>query len=97
MDAAAGFRRLRALCAHFSLRTNLIVLLALAVAILIGDRAHEMTLLRDQELTRTRAEIMDMARRGAERQADVIADAKALLTLAVNLPLSATERRLRLP
>ncbi len=91
MGVAAGFRRIRALFARLSLRTNLALLLLFAVAILAVDRAHELTGIRAHEIDEATAELTGLARTGAERQADVIASAKALLRLAVDLPITSAE------
>ncbi len=86
MRVALSFGPIRALVARFSLRTNLVLLLLFVVAILIVDRAREATRIRSQEIARAQAEMIKLARGGAERQADVIAEARALLRMAAELP-----------
>ena len=91
MRVASSFQRSRALLARLSLRTNLALLLCLIVAILVVDRVREMTRIREHEIATAEAEVSSLAERGAERQAEVIADAKALLRFAVDLPITAAD------
>jgi diguanylate cyclase (GGDEF)-like protein len=91
MRVASSLQRSRGLFARFSLRANLSFLLILAVAILVVDRVHDLTRIRSQEIARANAEITSLAESGAERQAEVVAGAKALLRLAVNLPVTAAD------
>lgn len=91
MRLAALLKRTRALHARFSLRVNLVLLLILAAAALIADRGRELTLLRSEEIARAQAEAIERAREGAERQSDVIAEAKTLLQMAAELPMTAAD------
>ncbi len=91
MRVANSLQRSRAFFARFSLRANLALLLFLIVAILIVDRVHELTRIREQEIATVEAQVAGLAQSGSERQAEVIADAKALLQLATDLPLSAAD------
>ncbi len=91
MRVASCFRRSRTLLSRFSLRTNLAFLLFLIVAILIADRFHQLIRIREAETATAEADVAALAERGAERQAEIVTDAKALLQLAVDLPITAAD------
>ncbi len=90
MRLASGLMPLRVLVTRFSLRTNLALLIVLAVAVLAADRASEFTRMRADEVARASSETLDAARIGAERQADVLASLRAILRLAADSPVTAT-------
>lgn len=71
-----------------SLRARLAVLLGLLALVLIVDRAGDILARRADLSAATRTRLADLARAGAERQEDVISDARALLTLATEMPES---------
>ena len=81
----------RTLTNELSLRANLGFFLLFAVLILIADRCYELMRIRSEAVTSAISETLDAARIGAERQADVIAGAKAVLRLAVDSPASAAD------
>lgn len=78
----------RLFLSRLSLRANLLLLLGLAAAFLILDRTTEIVDNRKSDIARAGGEILDVTRRIAQRQADVIADARAILRLAAGLPES---------
>jgi diguanylate cyclase (GGDEF)-like protein len=65
------------------------MLLVVAVAILLVDRGREAARMRVEAIAYASSDVDDAARSGAERQGDVIAEAKALLRMAVELPAAA--------
>jgi diguanylate cyclase (GGDEF)-like protein len=89
MRVAAGLGLVSAWFARFSLRANLAILLVAVVAILIVDRVRDQARLQRDEIARTQVEITERARAAAKRQSDVIAEARALLHLAVENPVTA--------
>jgi diguanylate cyclase (GGDEF)-like protein len=89
MPVARRFAPLRAF-SRLSLRTNLILLLAVAVAILVVDRGREATRMRADAIARASSDVHVAAQSGAERQAEVLSEAKALLRMAVELPAPGT-------
>lgn len=88
MRIAASFAPLRAL-ARLQLRTSLVLLLVIAVAVLMLDRAREASRMRDQALERASLDVQEAARSGADRQADLLAQAWAIVQMAVELPAAA--------
>jgi len=91
MRVSAVFGRVRALISRHSLRANLVLLLVAVVSILAVDRAAEVARVRADAVKNAALELNDLARYGADLQADVVASAKALLGLAVDLPVSAAD------
>jgi diguanylate cyclase (GGDEF)-like protein len=81
-------RHLSGLLSHFSLRTSLLLLLTGVAALLLADRAAEIVRERRADIAYASVEIRDLARRGAERQAELIAEAGVILRLAAGLPES---------
>ncbi len=91
MRDGSRFPRIRAMLVRPSLRATLALLLLFAIAILAVDRIHQLTSIRSREIAKTKAELADVAETAAERQAEVVASAKALLRLAVDLPITSAE------
>src|SRR5271154_102635 len=64
-----------------SIRARLLVLALLAIAPLVFDRVHGLELARGHRIDRARAEVIDLARRGAESQRQIIYSVRALLQI----------------
>ena len=75
--------------ARLGLRAQLLLLLALLAAFLIGDRLREIAATREAALLHTRQEMLHQAEHAAEQQAEIVGEARALLQLAAALPHSA--------
>lgn len=71
---------------NLSLRSRLLILLALVACVLVADRASDIVERRSHLIETARDRLTDIARRGAERQEDVLSDVRALLTLATEMP-----------
>ncbi len=84
-------RAVRGLAVRFSLRTNLAFLILAAVAILVFDRAQELTRIHSEQIARAEADMLATARDGAELQAAVVTEAKALLRVVAGLPITAAD------
>jgi diguanylate cyclase (GGDEF)-like protein len=65
--------------ALFSIRARLIVLALLAIAPLMIERVHGLEQARAERTQQASAEVMDLARRGAEAQREIISSTRALL------------------
>lgn len=85
MRIGGNFAPLRAL-ARLSLRTSLVLLLAVVVVILLVDRGREATRMRAEAIARAGSEAQIASQSGASRQSEVISEAKALLRMAAELP-----------
>ncbi|MDQ3560339.1 MAG: hypothetical protein M3453_14385, partial [Pseudomonadota bacterium] len=70
----------------FSIRTQLLILLVVIAALLIADRAREIMAARNDGIARAKEDIFDLAQRGAQREAEILAHARAMLALAASLP-----------
>src|SRR5580700_9753137 len=64
-----------------SIRARLLVLALLAIAPLVFDRVHGLELARGHRIDRARAEVIDLARRGAESQRQIIYSVRSLLQI----------------
>lgn len=71
---------------RLSLRTNLLVLLAILAVLVVIDRSREIAKTRDTEIERARADLLALAQDGVERQSALISQIRATLRLAVTLP-----------
>jgi diguanylate cyclase (GGDEF)-like protein len=65
----------------FSIRARLIVLALLAIAPLMLERVHSLEAARAERTARAHSEVMDLARRGAEAQREIIYSVRALLQI----------------
>lgn len=92
MVRATGFSRV-------SLRWRLLLLLGLVASLLVSDRAREILDRRAELIEDARQKLADHARGAAQRQADVVSDLRALLTLAAAIPESGIDagQRCRAP
>jgi diguanylate cyclase (GGDEF)-like protein len=88
---AAGFRRVRAVFARLSVRASLILLVLVVVAMLVADRGRDAFRVRGEAIARAQAELRAAAHDGASRQADLVAQAKAILRLASELPAAGAD------
>lgn len=64
---------------RMSLRGHLVLLLCALVAVLAAEGLYEIAQQRDQEIRRSQERVRDLARRGAQRQADSIAESRVVL------------------
>ncbi len=64
-----------------SIRARLLVLALLAIAPLVFDRVQGLELARSHRIDRARSEVVDLARRGAESQREIIYSVRALLQI----------------
>ena len=69
-----------------STRVKLFLLIALALTPLIGFRAYDLASMRDERIESTKTRALDLARDGAERQGGLVAQASAILDVAVQVP-----------
>jgi diguanylate cyclase (GGDEF)-like protein len=67
--------------AFLSIRARLLVLALLAIAPLVFDRIQGLEVARGHRIDRARAEVIDLARRGADSQRQVIYSIRALLQI----------------
>lgn len=72
-----------------SLRACLVAILLAAVCVLFIDRGREAARTRAQEIENTYTHLTSAARAGAEQQASLIAQAKSILQLVADLPITA--------
>ena len=90
MRFAAISAPLRAM-ARLGLRTNLVVLLIVAVSTVTVDRAREAGRTRAEAVERASLDVREAARNGADRQADLLAQARAIAQMAAELPAAAPD------
>jgi len=64
-----------------SIRARLLVLALLAIAPLIFDRIHGLELARSHRIARARADVVELAQRGADSQREVIAAVRGLVQI----------------
>ncbi len=82
LDNRAGARKpSRRANPIFSIRARLIALALLAITPLVFDRIHGLEIARGHRVDRARAEVVDLARRGADAQREVISSVRALLQI----------------
>ena len=67
-----------------SIRARLLVLALLAIAPLVFDRVHGLELARGHRIDRASAEVIDLARRGAESQREIIYSVRSLLQIVAH-------------
>jgi diguanylate cyclase (GGDEF)-like protein len=68
-----------------SIRARLIVLALLAMAPLMFERVHTLEAARAERTERANAEVIDLARRGADAQQDIIYSVRALLQIVARI------------
>ncbi|WP_375459392.1 diguanylate cyclase [uncultured Enterovirga sp.] len=70
---------------NLSLRWRLLILLGLVAAVLVADGGREILSKRADLIAGARERLQNLARTGADRQEGIVADARAVLTLAVEM------------
>lgn len=88
MRTTSSFAPLRAL-SRLRLRTSLVLLLVIGVAVMALDRGREANRTRDRAVERASLDVQEAARSGADRQADLLAQARAIVQMAAELPATA--------
>ncbi len=68
-----------------SIRARLIVLALLAIAPLMFERVHGLEAARAERTERAHAEVMELARRGADAQEEIISSVRALLQIVARV------------
>ena len=68
-----------------SIRARLIVLALLAMAPLMFERVHALEAARAERTERANAEVIDLARRGADAQQEIIYSVRALLQIVARI------------
>lgn len=71
---------------RFSLRANLVLLLAVVAAVVAADRVREIIQERSARISSARDEIVALAQEGVRRQTDLINEVHSMLSLATSLP-----------
>ena len=85
MPGTAGGTRSRRRRPILSIRARLIVLALLAVGPLMLERVHALSVARTEHTEHARAEVLELARRGAEAQRDIVYSVRALLQIVARV------------